>query len=308
MASAASVAGAARRGKGVREIVTPEGVPVRFELAGRGARIIAFGIDVAILGVSVYGIAFVIDFLVGRGLPVEAGWILMLLAAFFLRSFYFIFFELRWQGGTPGKRLLRLRVADRKGGALRADAVFARNLMREVEVFLPLTVAASLVSPGLEYWGDELVALVWAFVATMLPFFNRDRLRAGDIVGGTWVVRLPRAVLLPDVAAPAGADAGGTEHAFSAEQLAVYGIHELQTLETVLRGTGRRAKETHAAVAARIRRRIGWEEPAPADDRAFLEAFYIALRTDLEHRLTLGERRADKHHGEEPGRGRPPSR
>ena len=44
---------------------------------------------------------------------------------------------MRWRGITPGKRVFGLRVIDRGGGALRADAVIARNLMREIEVFLP---------------------------------------------------------------------------------------------------------------------------------------------------------------------------
>ena len=71
-----------------------------------------------------------------------------LLLSFALRSFYFIFFELRWQGATPGKRALGLRVIDRKGGRLKPEAVFARNLMREVEMFLPISLLWVIVVAG----------------------------------------------------------------------------------------------------------------------------------------------------------------
>jgi len=42
---------------------------------------------------------------------------------------------------TPGKRILGIRVAARNGKALTAEAVFARNAMRELEVFLPWLLA-----------------------------------------------------------------------------------------------------------------------------------------------------------------------
>ena len=43
------------------------------------------------------------------------------------------------RGATPGKRMLGLRVVARDGARLTGGAVIARNAMREIEVFLPLS-------------------------------------------------------------------------------------------------------------------------------------------------------------------------
>ena len=63
---------------------------------------------------------------------------LLILLVFLSRYGYFLCFELGPRGATPGKRALGIRVAARGGGRLTAEAVIARNLMRDVEVFIPL--------------------------------------------------------------------------------------------------------------------------------------------------------------------------
>src|SRR3546814_18926962 len=63
-----------------------------------------------------------------------------MLGGFLLRNFWFIGFELGQRAATPGKRLMGIRVVARAGGRLTADAVVARNLIRELELFLPLTM------------------------------------------------------------------------------------------------------------------------------------------------------------------------
>ncbi len=301
MATAASAGEASGQGSegSRREIITPEGVPLRLDLAQRGERAAAVIIDLLI----VFGIIFVPTLLVAVASAdfSLSGWGLafVLLISFAVRSFYFIFFELRWHGTTPGKRALGLRVIDRAGGRLRSDAVFARNLMREVELFIPLSLLASGDQIGSAAW-VVVLTLVWTSVFTLMPFFNKDRMRVGDIIGGTWVISAPKSVLLPDMA---GAAAGETprrgaepsDYVFSKEQLEVYGIYELQTLENVLRQHGADAGRTQDAVARRIRRKIGWTQIKPVDSRRFLEAFYAALRAHLETKMLFGVRRKDKH-------------
>ena len=180
----------------MRTIVTPEGVTLTVELAPRGDRAGALLLDLLFitLAFAVLGVLVLLAVLAGGG--GGEGWILSfaLLATFLLRSFYFVYFELRWQGTTPGKRKMGLRVIDRAGGPLRTDAVFARNLMREVEVFMPISFLLAAQAGMLMGW----LALIWALVFVLLPFFNKDRLRAGDIVAGTWVVTAPKTVLLSD--------------------------------------------------------------------------------------------------------------
>jgi hypothetical protein len=112
-------------------------------------------------------------------------------------------------------------------------------------------------------------------------------LRAGDLVAGTWVVKAPKARLLRDLSG----DAAPSGFAFSAAQVQAYGVKELHVLEQVLRAQDRKVQ---AAVAERIRAKIGWA-PAPQEsDHAFLAAYYAALRARLEHRLLFGHRRKDK--------------
>ena len=280
-----------------REILTPEGVPLPVTLAGRGERAIAVLIDLTII----FGILFVVSVSllvgVGAGVTAASGWALalVLLISFAVRSFYFIIFELRWQGRTPGKRVLGLRVVDRAGGRLRSDAVFARNLMREVELFIPLTLLAADERVGSETW-VVLLTLVWLSIFALMPFFNSDRLRAGDIVGGTWVILAPKVMLLADLAgSAAGQLSAASGFRFTRKQLEVYGIYELQTLENVLRQSDPNARARQDAVRRQIQRKISWTEAKNADPRPFLEAFYAALRAHLETKMLLGVRRKDKH-------------
>ncbi len=292
---------------GRREIVTPEGVPLGIHLAGHWERATALSIDLVIM----LGVVLVLSLLAFLGLArvLGAGWgtAFVLLTSFMVRSFYFVVFEFRWQGMTPGKRALGLRVIDRAGGRLRSDAIFARNLMREIELFLPLSLLLAAEKVGSQAWVTFLT-LCWASIFTLMPLFNRDRLRVGDIVGGTWVVRAPRSLLLPDMAgtgvrsgAPAGPGAAAqpasatSGYVFAEAQLEAYGIYELQTLEAVLRQKGPHAGRTRDAVCKRIQNKIGWQDPGPVDSHRFLEAYYAALRAHLERKMLFGVRRESKH-------------
>jgi uncharacterized RDD family membrane protein YckC len=268
-----------------RELVTPEGVDLRLALPDAGERVAAFFIDIAIIIGTLIAATILILLLAAATSwsPKEGLMIVWLLAFFFLRNFYFVAFELTPRAATPGKRALGLRVAARNGGPLTAEAIFARNAMRELELFLPLSFLATS-SIGVDAW-IRLIGTVWCAVFVLFPLFNRDRLRVGDLVGGTWVVRAPKRVLDVDLA-----DDGTPHVAFTAEALDAYGIKELNVLEDVLR---RRDPAVIRAVAERIRAKIGMTADIP--DLEFLQAYYKALRAHLESRLLFGRRRRDKH-------------
>ena len=284
-------------GRTVREVVTPEGVPLRFALAGAGDRMGAFAVDCALLVGASVGLLILAVFATAatRGL----GLAVSLVAFFLLRNFYFTWFECRAAGATPGKRLLGLRVIDAHGGMLTPEAVFTRNFMREIELFVPLAAALApdALLPGVPFWARGLATL-WLFVFALLPLFNRDRLRIGDLVAGTLVVLSPKVVLLEDLsAAPATGEATPATIAFSPEQLDLYGIRELKVLESLLRQKAPNPL-TLEAVATKIQRKIGWQPSGgPADPETFLRAFYTAQRARLEQRMLLGDRREAKRPG-----------
>jgi uncharacterized RDD family membrane protein YckC len=288
-----------------RSLVTPEGVDLGVRIASASERAGAFMIDATIIAAILIAMTLFVALAGVAGIRASGDFsggqvaaVIWLVGFFVLRNFYFFLFEVGARAATPGKRILRIRVAARDGGVLGANAVFARNAMREVEVFLPISF---LISNARSIDGViGLAGFIWCGVFILFPLFNRDRLRAGDLIAGTWVVQAPRKTLLPDLtqatpALRAMAEAGRVDamaFRFTREQLDVYGIRELQVLEDLLRTP---KPEALAVVAARIRAKIGWT-PAPGEqDRAFLSAYYAGLRGRLEAKLLVGVRRTDKN-------------
>jgi uncharacterized RDD family membrane protein YckC len=275
-----------------RSFVTPEGVDLKLELGDAGQRAAAFLIDLAIIVGTLIGFT-VIAILAGVGSGSLFGleWVLIIwiLVAFVLRSFYFVIFELSAKAATPGKRMLGLRVAARNGGRLQAQSVLARNAMRELEVFIPLALlGARADGGGAESW-MYLLSFVWVAIFVFFPLFNKDRLRPGDLVGGTWVVRTPKQALMRDISETNPRVA--PTHVFTTAQLDVYGVKELQVLEQVLRTQD---VDTMKSVTERICAKIGVPYRWDRSDYEFLSAYYNALRGKLETSLLMGKRRADK--------------
>jgi hypothetical protein len=146
------------------------------------------------------------------------------------------------------------------------------------------------LSAGVEDWGvTGTAALIWLATFVLFPFFNRDHLRAGDLIAGTWVVEAERHKLMEAMSLARAAPA--TTYAFGDAELSVYGEHELQVLEGVLRQDN---AEAQRQVMEAICRKIGWQ-PGSGDERAFLEAFYAALRARLEQNMRFGKRKKDKY-------------
>lgn len=291
---------AQRERLGTRELVTPEGVALNVVVASAADRASAFLLD--------FVLVFAIAAMVGTsgfalGLPLLAA--LAMLASFAVRNFYFIYFEYKWQGMTPGKRWRGLRVIDRHGGQLDTRAIIARNLTRDIEVFLPLTalLVPDLLWPGAPGWARALATL-WFLLFALLPLFNSDRQRIGDLVAGTMVVMAPKAVLLADIGQKVRGSSLSPQgtHVFTKTQLDIYGIRELYVLEDLLRHKGRYDPVALGAVADRVRNKIGWRAvgDSPVDAEQFLRDFYHAQRARLETKMLLGYRQEQKVDRPEP--------
>jgi uncharacterized RDD family membrane protein YckC len=274
-----------------RNIVTPEGVPIPVALADYSERFTAFVLDWVIWTLLLLAIYLPLMLVVGFGSFTLIAISIALFIGFVVRNIYFVYFEIAWRGATPGKRIVGIRVVDRAGGPLLPSAVIARNLTREVEMFLPLGI---LMSGGKSVGGGvdlmQLSIAVWLVFFAALPLINRDRMRGGDLIAGTMVIALPKLTLLSDLVERAA------QFTFSEQQLRTYGAFELQVLEELLR---RPPTPAGAAVLRevcdKICHRIGWTSEVPQNQLVtFLRDFYTAERAFLERGQLYGKVRADK--------------
>lgn len=152
-------------------VETPEHVTLSFELAGLGTRAAAAAIDAAVLTLANI---VLVAFFVAAGASGEwaTGWaswgtalvVLVTGLNFFL---YYTLFEALWDGRTPGKRALGIRVVLDTGRPITANAAAVRNLIRIVDFLVPLGPLPGVV----------------------LVFAHRANKRLGDLAAGTIVVR-----------------------------------------------------------------------------------------------------------------------
>jgi uncharacterized RDD family membrane protein YckC len=164
-------------------IETPERVPLAFALASIGNRFIAVAIDHFIQYLSIFLIAWFFLFISGTSVG-ETGtsadqlltempkWTvaIMILVLFLIFAAYFIFFEWLWDGQTPGKRMLKLRVIRDDGRPITLWEAIARNLLRVFDA-----------APG-------FIIPVYSVGLIVIFLSNRDQ-RVGDVFAGTVVIR-----------------------------------------------------------------------------------------------------------------------
>jgi uncharacterized RDD family membrane protein YckC len=156
---------AVKKISGKVSVDTPEQIQFTFDLAGAGSRMLAYLIDISIriAGLSVVGM--IVMMATGWASPGLATG-LMLIIAFAVEWGYHTILEWLWNGFTPGKRALRIRVVRADG--VRVDFVRSamRNLLRAADIF-PFFYAAGLLT----------------------MFFTGTQRRLGDIAADTMVVR-----------------------------------------------------------------------------------------------------------------------
>ena len=146
----------------LRAVHTPEGVDLHLPVAGPLLRAVAWGIDAMIRLAVVISAAAAFGMMESTGV----GWYLV--ALFVVLWLYPVVFEAMWNGQTPGKRAMRLRVVRDDGAPVGWLGAFVRNLLRTVDM-LPFGYAIGVASGLLDPWGRRL----------------------GDLVAGTVVVHVP---------------------------------------------------------------------------------------------------------------------
>lgn len=132
-----------------------------------GSRFLALTIDLLVQVLILAGIAWAL-YLLGSSAPkslhetpdkfVESLLVAIVAAILFLVFFgYFIAFEAFWNGQTPGKKLLGIRVVRDGGYPLDLAGSFIRNLIRIGEMalgFYAISAIVSLLSPENKRLGD----------------------------------------------------------------------------------------------------------------------------------------------------------
>ena len=127
-----------------------------------------------------------------------------LVAGFIVLWGYFIYFETVWNGQTPGKRQLGLRVIRDGGYPINVYAAIVRNLIRVMDG-MPI-VAVALIAGGV--FGKQPLIGAMGGLCILIPvlclLLSARYQRLGDFVAGTLVVkqRAPRVPTLEALAPP----------------------------------------------------------------------------------------------------------
>lgn len=155
-------------------IETPERVPLHFALASIGNRFLACAIDHALQVLAIMVMAIALTLIanyssLGDQFANAPKWVkaVLIIIVFLIFSSYFAFFEWIWNGQTPGKRWLKLRVIREDGRPITFWEASVRNLLRTLDMMPAPFYSIGLIS----------------------VFVSSSDQRVGDMVAGTVVVR-----------------------------------------------------------------------------------------------------------------------
>ena len=223
-------------------------------MAGLGSRFVAALIDALIQAAVLLAMFFAVGLTGALGAWLNRrGWLrmddqmvlvalaLVVLATFLVIWGYYIFFEIVWNGQTPGKRLAGIRVLTTDGRPINVAQSLIRNLVRVVD-FLPSSY----------------------MLGAVVMLLNRRSQRLGDLAAGTFVVKVRREAaprLL--MTSPDGQELPPQQAAaFTAEDVAL-------AREFLLRRSDldpERRRELAERIAGRLRARLGESaRPEPAE-------------------------------------------
>lgn len=160
------------------EVRTPESIAFSYELAGLGSRFLALVVDqaiqIAVLVAIFAGILLAasraashpVKQVISQPAAQSIAIAIIVFIAFVVLFGYFIVFEALWNGQTPGKKLLGLRVVRDGGYAIDFGTSLIRNLIRV---------------------GEQLV--FYYLLSAISALVSKENKRLGDIAAGTIVVR-----------------------------------------------------------------------------------------------------------------------
>ena len=154
------------------ELELPEEIDLQVELANVGSRTLAILADIGLGGLVLF-IVYALTMLFAH--DVADDWLtklssnvlktLLILLIFGFQWCYFNVFEWIWNGQTPGKRLLHLRVIKVDGSPVSGIDVLLRNLSRPIDTLGPM-----------------------GLIGLLMIFVTRKAQRLGDLMARTLVI------------------------------------------------------------------------------------------------------------------------
>jgi uncharacterized RDD family membrane protein YckC len=233
-------------------VLTPERVSLEYGIAGIGSRGGAAIIDTLIQSVALL-VVFVAGASAGAAVSLFSGRFaevlliaVLALGGFVITAGYFMVFEIVWNGQTPGKRMLGIRVIRESGYPIRQTDSVIRNVVRIVD-WLPL------------FYG----------IGVLVMLFNKRSRRLGDFAAGTIVVREGGArQSLSSMVSPAALEP-------AALQQRAYALSSADA--TLVRDFLVRRNSLHPEARADLARRLAtamaqrYQLPLEEDPEAFLE-------------------------------------
>ncbi len=173
------------------QIITPENIAFRYRVAGPFRRLPAYLIDLGIrLALwTIASMAVIIAFS-SVGLP-GIGVAAILVIIFVLTWLYGGLFEALWNGQTPGKRLMNIRVLTVEGQPISGWQAVLRNVLRAVDMLPPMFYLVGFVSAILTHRYQRLGDLAaGTMVVVEEPKWFQGVIRVAD----PQVVRLARQI------------------------------------------------------------------------------------------------------------------
>jgi uncharacterized RDD family membrane protein YckC len=250
-------------------IETPEQIDLMLEPAGLGARFVAWVVDglwklfalflLFVVGLIFFGLvnARLSDWFKGYYFAA-----LLLIVGALLMA-YDVYFEVRHNGQTPGKRHQGLRVLRESGGPVDFRCACIRSLLAVADLL-----------PAFYLLGATLILL------------TRRHQRLGDLAAGTMVIRERAPALLEhdDLVEELASD----QYVFTPEQLSTCTPADRQVLRAFFQRYDELKADARFNVAERLAKlflgKTGFQVSAEFDDECFL----ASLQRDLESWLRQG--------------------
>jgi uncharacterized RDD family membrane protein YckC len=214
-------------------IETPEQIDLLLEPAGLGSRFVAWIVDILIKGLFLFGLFLTVLILaVLAGASLDA-WLrgyslalILLLVSLFLMG-YDVYFEVRHNGQTPGKKHQAIRVLRESGGPVDFRSACIRSLLAPV----------------------DFIATAYLLGASLV-LLTRRRQRLGDLAAGTMVIRERAAA--PVLHEPLVEHFASEDYIFTAQHLSACDANDRQVLRSFFQRYRELTPEARSSLAGRL--------------------------------------------------------